>query len=74
MKKFWESLREHAKNIFDFENKKIIPLLKREELKSHQGARKFFLTKASQKLNNWKVRDHCHYIGKYIAQHIVLVI
>ena len=74
MKKFWESLREHAKNIFDFENKKIIPPLKREELKSHQDARKIFLTKASQKLNNCKVRDHCHYIGKYIAQHIVLVI
>ena len=41
-----------CKKYINFENKKIIPQLKREELKSHQDARKFFLTKASQKLNN----------------------
>ena len=35
MKKFCESLREHAKNIIDFEKKKMLPLTK-EELKSHQ--------------------------------------
>ena len=35
MKKFCESLREHAKNIIDFEK---IPLTK-EELKSHQDAK-----------------------------------
>ena len=28
MKKFSESLREHAKNIIDFEEKKILPLTK----------------------------------------------
>ena len=34
MNKFCESLREHAKNIIDFEKKKILPLTK-EEQNSH---------------------------------------
>ena len=38
MKKFCEFLREHAKNITDFENKKMLPLTK-EELNSHQYAK-----------------------------------
>ena len=38
LKKFCESLTEHAKNIIDFEKKKMLPLTK-EELKSHQDAR-----------------------------------
>ena len=29
MKKLCSSLREHAKNLFDFEKKKIIPLTKK---------------------------------------------
>ena len=44
------SLREHAKNIIDFEKKKILTLIK-EELKSHQDAKvcyicgkRFFIT------------------------------
>ena len=38
MKKFWESLREHAKHIIGFEKKKVLPLTK-EELKSYQDAK-----------------------------------
>ena len=38
MKKFYESLSEHAKNIIDFEKKKMLSLTK-EELKSHQDAK-----------------------------------
>ena len=34
MKRLLQSLREHAKNITDFENKKMLPLTK-EEFKSH---------------------------------------
>ena len=30
MKKFCESLREHAKDIIDFEKKKMLPLTKEE--------------------------------------------
>ena len=35
MKKFCKYLREHAKNVIDFEKKKIT----REDLKSHQDAK-----------------------------------
>ena len=51
MKNFGESLREQAKNIIDFEKKKMLPLTK-EELKSHLDAevcyicRKRFLKKS----------------------------
>ena len=38
MKKFCTSLREHAKNIIDIEQNKMLPLTK-EKLKSHQDAR-----------------------------------
>ena len=38
MKKFCSSLREHAKNIIDFEKKKMIPLTKKQ-LKSHEDAK-----------------------------------
>ena len=38
MKKFCTFLKEHAKNIIDFEKKKMLPLTK-EELKSHKDAK-----------------------------------
>ena len=38
MKKFCTSLREHTKNITDFEKEKILPSTK-EKLKSHQDAK-----------------------------------
>ena len=70
MKRFCKSLREHAKNITDFEKKKMLSLTK-EALKSHQGAKvcytcgKSILKKLSKSINYRKVRDHCHYAGKY---------
>ena len=70
MKKFCESLREHAKNIINFEKKKMISLTK-EELKSHQDAKvchicgKRILKKLSKSINYQKVRDHLYYTGKY---------
>ena len=42
MKKFCESLRGHAKNITDFEKKKMLSLTKKE-LKSHQHAMECFI-------------------------------
>ena len=42
MKKFCTSLREHAKNIIDFEKKKMLPLTK-EELQSHQDAKECYI-------------------------------
>ena len=38
MNNFCSSLREYAKNIIDFEKRKMLPLTK-EELKSHQDAK-----------------------------------
>ena len=70
MKKFWDSLREHAKNIINFEKKKM-SLLTKEELKSHQHAkvcyicRKKILKMFAEDINYRKARDHCHYTGKY---------
>ena len=69
-KRFCESLREHAKNIIDFEKKKMLPLTK-EELESHKDAKvcyicgKKILKKLSESINYRKVRDDCHYTGKY---------
>ena len=42
MKKFCTSLREHSKNIIDSEKRKILPLTK-EELKSHQDAKEYYI-------------------------------
>ena len=70
MKKFCTSLREHTKNIIDLEKKKMLPLTE-EELKLHQDAKVFYicgkriLKKLSKSINYRKVRDHCHYTGKY---------
>ena len=70
MKNFCTSLREHAKNIIDFEKKKMIPLTN-EELKIHEDARvcyvcgKYFIKKLAENINLWKVRDHWNYTGKY---------
>ena len=70
MKRFCESLRKHAKNIIDFEKKKML-LLTKEELKLYQNAKvcyicgKKFLKKFTNGKNYRKVRDHCHFTGKY---------
>ena len=67
MKKFYESLREHAKSIIVFEKKKILPLT-RKELKSHEDAEKCYIceTKFFKKLFTDKnYQNHCHYAGKY---------
>ena len=70
MKKYFESLRQHLKNIIDFEKIKMLPLTK-EELKSHQDSkvcyifRKRFSKKLFDDNNYQKVRDHCQYTGKY---------
>ena len=42
MKKFYESLREHTKNIIDFKNKKML-LLTKQQIKSHQIAKACYI-------------------------------
>ena len=64
MKKFCESLREHAKDIIDFEEDKLLALTQKE-LKSCHICRKKFIKKYAKAKNNQKFRDHCHYTGRY---------
>ena len=72
IKKFWASLREHTKNINDFEKKKMLLLLKEklksEKLKSRWKNMIYLLKKNLKKFSKSiiypKVRDHCHCTGK----------
>ena len=67
MKHFCGSLGEHAKNIIDFERKKMLTLTK-EELKSPKVfyiCAKGFIKKIVNDKNYRKVRNHYHYTVKY---------
>ena len=70
MKKFFTCPREHAADVINFEKKKILPITEKE-LKSHQDATEWYLcgNKSHKKLakdkNHQKVRDYCHFTGKY---------
>ena len=76
MKKFCEDLRIHATKIINYEKKKIIPLTKEEKINYNDQkvcyiCQKEFdtidMTKSSslECKKNYKVRNHCHYTGKY---------
>ena len=69
MRNFCLELREHATKIIKYEKKEIIPLTKKEEKKHNKQevcciCEKGFSTDDSNKKYH-KVRDHCHYTGKY---------
>ena len=76
MKKFCKDLKEHATRITNYENKKISPLTK-EKKKNYNDQKVCYIckkefdtihtTKSSslERKKNYKVRDHCHYTGKY---------
>ena len=70
MKKFCEFIREHAMKIISFDKKKM-KLLTKEQQESYENEKICHICKA--KIENKylkykkyrKVRDHCHYAGKY---------
>ena len=67
MKKFCKDLRKHAAKIFNYEKKKMIPLTIKEEI-DYNKQKIFYICKQEFNKNdekNYKVRDHCHYTGKY---------
>ena len=67
MKKFSKDLREHATKIFNYEKKKMIPLTTEEKI-YHNGQEICYICKKefdTSDKKNFKVRDHCHYTGKY---------
>ena len=67
MKNFCKDLREHAAKIINYEKKKMIPLTIKEE-KYHIEQTICYICKKefdTSDKKNYKVRDQCHYTGKY---------
>ena len=64
MKKFSKDLREHATKIINYEKKRMI-LLTTEEKIYHNEQEICYICKKEFDEKNYKVRDHCHYTGKY---------
>ena len=67
MKKFYKDLREHATRIINYEKKKIVPLTKEEKINYNDQEICYICKKKFDKSDkkHHKVRDHCHYTGKY---------
>ena len=76
MKKSSKDLREHVSKIINYEKKKMIPLT--AEVKLYHNKQKIcYICKKEfnnndmagpsslERKKNYKVRDHCHYTGKY---------
>ena len=73
MEKFYKDLREHAMKIIDYEKKEMIPLTDKEN-KSYGQQKVCYISKKEFSTDEYdknafklylKVRDHCHYIGKF---------
>ena len=67
MKKFCKDLREHATKIINCEKKKMTPLTTKEKIYHNEQEICYICKKEFDKNNKkyYKVRDHCHYTGKY---------
>ena len=66
MKNFCKDLREHPTKIINYEKKKVIPLTTKEEI-YHNRQKACYICKKEFDNNDKKnkVRDQCHYTGKY---------
>ena len=67
MKKFCKDLRKHPIKIINYEKKKMISLTTKEKI-FHNKQKACYICKKEFNINdkkNYKVRDHCHYTGKY---------
>ena len=67
IKKFCESLREHATKIINFKKKKA-KLLTKEQQESYENTKIYYICKVkfeNKYKKDKKVRDHCHYTGEY---------
>ena len=62
MKRFCKNLKDHAIKIIDCKKKDMIPLTKEEE-DNYNKENICYICK--KEFNNDKVRDHCHFTGKY---------
>ena len=68
MKNFCLDLREHATEIISYKKNEMIPLTE-EEKKMHNEQKVCYICKKIFRTGDdnkkYKVRDHCHYTGKY---------
>ena len=62
MRRFCKDLKDHAIKIIDCKKKDMIPLTKEEE---DNYNKENICHICKKELNNDKVRDHCHFTGKY---------
>ena len=67
MKKFCKDLRTHATKIINYETKKMKPLTIKENIHFNEQEICYICKKEFDKSDkkHYKVRDHCHYTGKY---------
>ena len=67
MKKFCKGLRTHATKIINYEKKKMIPLTIKEKIHYNEQEICYICKKEfdNNDKKHYKVRDHCHYTGKY---------
>ena len=67
MKKLCKDLRIHATKIINYEKKKIISLTPEEKINYNDQKVYYICKKEFDTIDkkNYKVRDHCHYTGKY---------
>ena len=66
MKKFYKDLKDLAMKIINYEKEEIIPLTNKEK-RSYEKQKVYYICEkefSTDKKYN-KVRDHCHYTGKY---------
>ena len=69
MKRFCKDLKEHATKIINCEKKDMIPLTK-EEKEDYNNQKVCYICKkefitSDNNNKHYKVKDHCHYTGKY---------
>ena len=67
MKTFCKDLREHATKVIHNEKKKMIPLTTEEKIHYNKQEICYICKEEFDKSDkkDYKVRDHCHYTGKY---------
>ena len=67
MKKFCKDLRTHATKIINYEKKKMIPLTIKEKIHYNEQEICYICKNEFDNIDkkHYKVRDHCHYTGKY---------
>ena len=82
MERFCEDLTDYAMRMINYEEKEMIPLTDKEN-KSYEKQKVCYICKkefsADENYKNafklyQKVRDHCHYAGKFRGAAIVFVI